>query len=78
MLTFQSQVNLISQDVLGWGYLAWQNEVGSAGPRAMESVSELGGVQQIVCCERCLLILTKAGKVYSLDYSSESKVKKIT
>ena len=65
---------MTSQDVLGWGYLAWQNEVGNVGPKVLESINELGGVQQIVCSERCVMALTKSGKLYSLLYSSESKV----
>ena len=35
--------------MLGWGYLAWQTEVGNAGPKVLENINELGGVQQIVC-----------------------------
>ena len=72
---FQSQANLISQDVLGWGYLAWQTEAGNAGPRVLENINELGGVQMIVCSERCLIALAKSGKLYSLVYNSESKVR---
>ncbi len=78
LFLFQSETPLQSQDVLGWGYLAWQSDEGSGagvGPRCLESVCELGGVQQIACSEKSMLILTKTGKVYSLAYSSEFKVR---
>ena len=64
----------MSQEVLGWGWLAWAGGNACVGPHVMESLSELGGIQQIACAERCLLSLTRSGKVYCLYYSSETQV----
>ena len=65
------------QEVLAWGWLAWSNSTDSGvTPQYCEAIAELG-VVQIVCGERCLLILTSAGKVFTVYYSSEAQVRLI-
>ena len=68
------QHSTISQEVVGWGSLGWREDATSGGPSLVQSLSELGGVKQIACSERCLVALTKAGKVYTLHYNSETQV----
>lgn len=65
------------QEVLAWGWLAWSSctDLGMI-PQCCEAIGELG-VAQIVCAERCLLILTNAGKVFIVYYSSETQVRLI-
>jgi E3 ubiquitin-protein ligase HERC2 len=63
-----------SQEVLGLGWLAWAAEGGATGPYLMDFFADIGGVQQIACSERCCLILSKAGRVYMLYYTSLSPV----
>ena len=43
-------------------------------PSVVSSLAEIGEIQQMVCSETCLLALTRAGKVYSLNYASLSQV----
>jgi len=54
---------------LGWGSM----HMGSTGPQHCDILGELG-VKQICCSERSLLILTQAGKVYTMYYNSEAQV----
>nr|XP_022328228.1 E3 ubiquitin-protein ligase HERC2-like isoform X2 [Crassostrea virginica] len=61
-----------SQEVVGLGWLGWAAEGGTTGPYGMDFFTDIGGVQQIACSERCCLILSKAGKVYMLYYTSLS------
>lgn len=62
------------QEVLAWGWLAWSSCTDSGMmPQYCEAIGELG-VAQIVCAERCLLILTNAGRVFTVYYSSETQV----
>nr|XP_034301899.1 E3 ubiquitin-protein ligase HERC2 isoform X3 [Crassostrea gigas] len=68
----KSMKNSNSQEVMGLGWLAWATEGGAAGPFSMDFFADIGGVQQIACSERCCLILSKAGKVYMLYYTSLS------
>lgn len=70
--TQKSMKNSNSQEVMGLGWLAWATEGGAAGPFSMDFFADIGGVQQIACSERCCLILSKAGKVYMLYYTSLS------
>jgi E3 ubiquitin-protein ligase HERC2 len=66
------------QEVLAWGWLAWSSCTDSGMmPQYCEAIGELG-VAQIVCAERCLLILTNAGKVFTVYYSSETQVRFIS
>ncbi|XP_023713900.1 E3 ubiquitin-protein ligase HERC2 [Cryptotermes secundus] len=61
------------QEVLAWGWLAWSSCTDSGMmPQYCEAIGELG-VAQIACAERCLLILTNAGKVFTVYYSSETQ-----
>eukprot|EP00058_Branchiostoma_floridae_P025861 XP_002611351.1 hypothetical protein BRAFLDRAFT_73256 [Branchiostoma floridae] len=62
-----------TQEVLGWGWLAWTgaNSPNSSG-HTCEMLGELG-VLQLACAERCLIALTKTGRVYMCFYSSESQ-----
>jgi hypothetical protein len=65
------------QEVLAWGWLAWSSSTDSGvTPQYCEAIGELG-VMQIVCAERCVLILTSAGKVFTVYYSSETQVRLI-
>ncbi|XP_068082847.1 E3 ubiquitin-protein ligase HERC2 [Anabrus simplex] len=61
------------QEVLAWGWVAWSScsDTGIS-PQCCEAIGELG-VTQIVCAERCLLVLASTGKVYVLYYSSETQ-----
>jgi len=65
------------QEVLAWGWLAWSNSTDSGvTPQYCEAIGELG-VAQIVCAERCLIVLTSTGKVFTVFYSSETQVRLI-
>ncbi|KAJ8297784.1 hypothetical protein KUTeg_024315 [Tegillarca granosa] len=66
-----SQKNNATQEVIGWGWLAWMGPT-NAGPQVLEFFIDLGGIQQITCAERCMLVLARNGKVYSVYYTSES------
>lgn len=70
----RSQSVAVNQEVLAWGWLAWQGSAGGATPLVLDSLNELGGVQMLVCSEKGLLALTRTGKVYSLLYKSETQV----
>ncbi|XP_070553640.1 E3 ubiquitin-protein ligase HERC2-like isoform X2 [Ptychodera flava] len=62
-----------SQEVLGWGWIAWAGgSTAPYGPYPIDALSELG-VTQICCAERCLLALTSTGRVYMHYYSSETQ-----
>lgn len=66
------------QEVLAWGWLAWSSCTDSGiMPQYCEAIGELG-VAQISCAERCLLIRTNAGKVFTVYYSSETQVRFIS
>lgn len=71
----QSQSQAVTQEIVGMGWLSWANnsKTGS-GPHVLEVFNDLGGVQQIVCAERCLLALTRTGRVYVMYYSSDTQV----
>ena len=76
-LLFQSSSSdssAVNQEVMGWGWVSWTGSNNNNGPSIVESLSKLGGLQQMACAERCLLALSKSGKVYMLYYSSESQV----
>ena len=57
----------------GWGSLLCLGS-NAQGPTLIESLSELGGIQQIVCADACLLALTKAGRVFRLGFTADSQV----
>ena len=59
--------------MFGWGSLLCLGS-NTQRPAVIESLSELGALQQIVCAESCLLALTKAGRVFRMGYSADSPV----
>ncbi|CAH1964040.1 unnamed protein product [Acanthoscelides obtectus] len=61
------------QRVFGWG---WFYRLVGNGPQNCEALSELT-VKQIRCSERGILILTCAGKVYYMYYTSETQCPQI-
>lgn len=75
MFVFNREQNTNSnQEVLGWGTMLCLGNDSVHPPAVMDSLSELGGLQQIVCAESCLLALTKSGRVYKLNFTAESQV----
>lgn len=61
------------QEVLSWGWLAWSAASSPSRPlNYCDSLAELG-IKSIACAERCLLILTQKGSLYSLYYNSETQ-----
>ena len=65
----------VNQEALGWGWLAWQGgAAGGCGYVTLDSLNEIGGVQQLVCSEKGVMVLTKTGKVYCLLYKSDTQV----
>ncbi|ODN06550.1 E3 ubiquitin-protein ligase HERC2 [Orchesella cincta] len=61
------------QEVLTMGTLGWGSlYAGGVGPQHCDILGELG-VKQICCAERLLMILTQAGKVYTMYYNSEAQ-----
>ncbi|CAG5129600.1 unnamed protein product, partial [Candidula unifasciata] len=70
----KSQCQAVTQEIVGMGWLSWANSSSSgSGPHVLEVFNDLGGVQQIVCAERCLLALTRTGRVYVMYYSSDTQ-----
>lgn len=62
------------QEVYGWGWLSQGTAGHTLGPITLDSLVETG-VAQICCSEKCLLALTKTGKVYTCPYTaSEGQV----
>ena len=64
----------MTQEALGLGWLGWAGSHSGYGPHVLDVFNELGGLQQVACAERCLLALTRTGKVYSMFYSSDTQV----
>ncbi|XP_076028585.1 E3 ubiquitin-protein ligase HERC2 isoform X2 [Oratosquilla oratoria] len=61
------------QEVLSWGWLGWACVSSPSRPmNYCDSLAELG-IKSICCAERCLLILTQKGCMYSMYYSSEAQ-----
>lgn len=60
--------------MLGWGWLSWGNAGHTLGPTTLGSLVEIG-IAQIACAEKCFLVLTKTGKVYVCQYTSEGQVR---
>ncbi|GFN81530.1 E3 ubiquitin-protein ligase herc2-like, partial [Plakobranchus ocellatus] len=77
----KSPMQSVSQELVGLGWLSWatassNSSVAGATPSTtsgLATFTELGGVQQIVAAERCLLALTRTGRVYTLFYNSDSQ-----
>ena len=40
----------------------------------VDTLIDVGGVQQVVCAESCFLVLTRTNKVYRIAYSSPTQV----
>ncbi|XP_075228227.1 E3 ubiquitin-protein ligase HERC2 isoform X3 [Lycorma delicatula] len=57
------------QDVQAWGWVAWN---AGESPQSCDQIGELG-VSKMVCSERALLFLTHSGKVYTMQYNSETQ-----
>lgn len=64
----------VTQEVVGLGWLGWAGSSNMYGPHILEFFNDMGGIQQIACAERCLLALTRTGRVYSMFYSSDTQV----
>lgn len=58
----------MNQKVIGLGQLSWESD---SAPHYCDAISELG-IKQLVCTERCLLMLTKQGKVYLMYFTATS------
>ncbi|XP_059157195.1 E3 ubiquitin-protein ligase HERC2-like isoform X2 [Physella acuta] len=69
--THKSQCPAVTQEIIGMGWLSWANA--STMTHVLEVFNDLGGVHQIVCAERCLLALTRTGRVYTMYYSSDTQ-----
>ena len=52
----------------------WGNAGHTLGPTTLSSLVEIG-IAQICCAEKCFLALTKNGKVYTCQYTSEGQVR---
>ncbi|KAJ0032136.1 hypothetical protein NQD34_002217 [Periophthalmus magnuspinnatus] len=57
------------QEVIAWGLLGWKLYANVSGPIQCKALSNVG-VVQIVCSEKCFLILSSTGAVYSQNYKS--------
>ncbi|KAI0242379.1 hypothetical protein LSAT2_013651 [Lamellibrachia satsuma] len=62
-----------SQEVLCWGWLAWRGGATSMEASVVDTLIDVGGVQQVVCAESCFLVLTRTNKVYRIAYSSPTQ-----
>ena len=71
---FQGGGQAVTQEALGLGWLGWAGSNNAYGPHLLDIFNDLGGIQQVACAERCLLALTRNGKVYSMFYSSDTQV----
>ncbi|KAK7486952.1 hypothetical protein BaRGS_00021768, partial [Batillaria attramentaria] len=63
----------VTQEAVGLGWLGWAGSSSMYGPHQLDIFNDLGGIQQIACAERCLLVLTRSGRVYSMFYSSDTQ-----
>ncbi|XP_048243824.1 E3 ubiquitin-protein ligase HERC2-like isoform X1 [Haliotis rufescens] len=63
----------VTQEVMGWGWLGWMGGTSNNGPHLLDFFNDMGGIQQVACAERCLLALTRTGRVYTMFYSSETQ-----
>lgn len=58
--------------MLSWGWLAWSGVSSHSRPlNYCDTLAELG-IKSLACAERCLLILTQKGNLYTLYYNSEA------
>ncbi|KAG9492301.1 hypothetical protein GDO78_000687 [Eleutherodactylus coqui] len=61
------------QEVISWGLLGWKYYANVNGPIQCEALATLG-VTQIACAEKCFLILSRNGKVYTQTYNNNTLV----
>ncbi|XP_072258440.1 E3 ubiquitin-protein ligase HERC2 [Pyxicephalus adspersus] len=59
------------QEVISWGLLGWKYYANVSGPIQCEALANLG-VTQIACAEKCFLILSRNGKVYTQTYNNNT------
>lgn len=71
-LSFQGTL----QEVMAWGLLGWKLYANVNGPIQCKALSSLG-VTQIVCSEKCFLILSSSGAVYTQNYKSTTLVSSV-
>ena len=64
----------MTQETIAWGWFAWKSGSTSSCPITLDFLSDVGGVQQIVCAERVMICLAGNGKVYIVSYTSEAAV----
>ncbi|KAG5897066.1 hypothetical protein JTB14_025882 [Gonioctena quinquepunctata] len=72
-LSFNKSACFNGQRVWGWGWLSWAP---GTSPQNCESIAELQ-IKQLCCSDRGILILTCAGKVYYMYYTSETQCPQI-
>ncbi|KAL8607282.1 hypothetical protein ACOMHN_047613 [Nucella lapillus] len=63
----------VTQEAVGLGWLGWAGSSSTYGPHLVDVFNDLGGIQQVACAERCLLVLTRTGKLYCMFYSSDTQ-----
>ena len=65
--------------MFGWGQLATsaRSSTNWSEPLAVESLNALGELTKIVCSQTCLVALTRGGKVYKLDQSTDAPVTEV-
>ncbi|XP_021378315.1 E3 ubiquitin-protein ligase HERC2-like isoform X2 [Mizuhopecten yessoensis] len=68
----KSHRNNLTQEVYSWGWQAWAVGASKQGPHLLEFFMDVGGILQITCAERCILVLAKNGKLYTMYYSTDS------
>ncbi|XP_043927990.1 E3 ubiquitin-protein ligase HERC2 [Protopterus annectens] len=59
------------QEVKGWGLLGWKEHANVFGLVECDALANLG-VIQIVCAEKCFLILSRSRRVYLQAYNSDT------
>lgn len=59
--------------MISWGLLGWKYYANVSGPIQCEALANLG-VTQIACAEKCFLILSRNGKVYTQAYNNNTLV----
>ncbi|KAK6172413.1 hypothetical protein SNE40_016067 [Patella caerulea] len=71
--TSQKSHRSAAQEVIGWGMLGWNRNGEINCAHILDFFNDTGGLQQIACSERCLLALTRTGRVFNMYYSSENQ-----
>jgi E3 ubiquitin-protein ligase HERC2 len=60
--------------LIGWGWLSWLGGSTGQGPHILDFFNDVGGVCEVACAERCMLVLAKNGKVFMMYYSADTPV----